>query len=315
MEPLTFDSDDVGEVEHLVSAMYARMRIGGIGERTHTHITRRVMTPEVAFDDLEYTFDVEFDAEPQRYLILCHVVSGVVHLTSEGRTETFGPGDLFLSRPDLPSAGVVQAARLRQLTLDPVALTQVASSVAGEAAPARVLGRRPVSRQAALQLQRSVGYVRDSVLDAPDSPAAPLLASAASQYLAVMMLHAFPNTAITAPTAGDSRDASPETLRRALSFIDAHPDADLTIADVARAAYVTPRALQLAFRRHLDTTPLGYLRRVRLAHAREDLLAATAGDGNTVTVIAGRWGFPSPSRFAEEYRAAYGELPSRTLRT
>jgi hypothetical protein len=78
MEPLVFDSHDVGEVEDFVSKMYSRMRIGAAGERTHTHITRQVMTPQVAFDDLEYTFDIGFDAEPQRYLILCNVISSTV---------------------------------------------------------------------------------------------------------------------------------------------------------------------------------------------------------------------------------------------
>ncbi len=48
------------------------------------------------------------------------------------------------------------------------------------------------------------------------------------------------------------------------------------------------------------------------------LLAAAAltafPTGLTVTAVAYRWGFSSPSRFAEHYRAAYGELPSETLR-
>ncbi|MEU0560255.1 helix-turn-helix domain-containing protein [Dactylosporangium sp. NPDC006015] len=71
--------------------------------------------------------------------------------------------------------------------------------------------------------------------------------------------------------------------------------------------------LQLAFRRHLDTTPMAFLRGVRLSRARGDLLAATAGDGRTVTAIAARWGF-TVSRFSQHYHATYGELPSQTLR-
>lgn len=314
MEPLTFDSHDAGEVEAFVSRMYSRMHICATGERTDTHITRRLLTPDVAFDDLEYTFDVGFDAEPQPYLVLCDVVSNTVHRVGEGTEETFGPGDLFLiCRPDLPYTGVVQSARLRQLTIDPAVLTQVASSQAGETEPVRVLAHRPVSRQAALQLQRSIAYVRDNVMAVPELQS-DLVRSTASQHLAARMLYTFPNTAVGDPTAVDRRDATPMTLRRAVAFIDVNAELDLTLSDIARAASVTPRALQLAFRRHMDITPLHYLRRVRLARAREELLAATAADGHTVTAIAYRWGFPSPSRFAEEYRAAYGELPSHTLR-
>ena len=59
-----------------------------------------------------------------------------------------------------------------------------------------------------------------------------------------------------------------------MTFIEENAHADITVADIAAAASVTVRAIQLAFRRHLDTTPLEYLRRVRLGHAHRDLLAA-----------------------------------------
>jgi transcriptional regulator GlxA family with amidase domain len=72
--------------------------------------------------------------------------------------------------------------------------------------------------------------------------------------------------------------------------------------------------VQLAFRRHLDTTPTAYLRQVRLDAARIELLAAAPEDRVTVTEVAYRWGFCSPSRFAERYRAAFGTTPSETLR-
>jgi AraC-like DNA-binding protein len=58
---------------------------------------------------------------------------------------------------------------------------------------------------------------------------------------------------------------------------------------------------------------MAYLRRVRLDYARRDLDRASRDQGATVTSVAYRWGFASPSRFAEQYRAAYGELPSTTL--
>lgn len=92
--------------------------------------------------------------------------------------------------------------------------------------------------------------------------------------------------------------------------------APLLIASGARllAAGVSPRALQLAFRRHLNTTPLAYLRRIRLELAHRDLSSAVPGAHTTVTAVALRWGFASKSRFAREYRAAYGQLPDSTLR-
>jgi transcriptional regulator GlxA family with amidase domain len=108
---------------------------------------------------------------------------------------------------------------------------------------------------------------------------------------------------------------APAAVRRAVAFIDEHADRDISAADIADAAHVTIRAVQLAFRRHLDTTPSDYLRRVRLDRAHQELCAASPGDGVTVTEIATRWGFASPSRFAASYRDTYGVLPSHTLRS
>ena len=316
MEPLTLDSTDVGLVEATVSKLYSKMRISAVGPDTRTRITRRVMAPGLGFDDLDYRFDIGYAAEAQGQIIVCDVISSSIRRTGEGQDEVFGPGDLFLiSQPGLPYGGVAYAPRLRFAIIDPAVCAQVAAAAGPDAAgPVRMLDHRPVSRQAALHLQRAIAYVRDSVLADPEAAQSPLLVSTATQYLAASVLHAFPNNAVSDPAAGDRHDANPGALRRAMAFIEANPDTGISVADMAAAAHVSPRALQLAFRRHLDTTPTAYLRRVRLDRAHQDLTQASADDGTTVTAVAYRWGFPSASRFAEQYRMAYGVPPSDTLR-
>ena len=316
MQPEAFDSQDVGQIEAFVSKIYSKLHIGAIGETTRARITRRVLSPEIGFDDLDYSFDIGYSGEPPELLIICDVISNTIGTYGEGSEDTFGPGDQFLiSRPDLPYAGVAHASRLRFAVLDPAILNRVAEAHNDDPAePVRLLDHRPVSRQAALRLQRSIAYVRNNLLALPHEAHSPLLVSAASEFLAAGVLCAYPNTAIADTTVRDHRDANPSTVRLAVAFIEVNPDVGISVSDIARAAYVTPRALQLAFRRHLDTTPAAYLRRVRLDHAHDDLDAATAGDGVTVTTVAYRWGFSSPSRFAEHYRAAYGIPPSHTLR-
>lgn len=106
------------------------------------------------------------------------------------------------------------------------------------------------------------------------------------------------------------RAIAPRNLRLALDYLQAHAAAPITVADVARAAGVGVRALQEAFRRHLDTTPTAYLRRLRLDGARRDLEAGSS----SVTDVALRWGFVHLSRFAAEYRRTFDESPRDTLR-
>src|SRR5690348_357536 len=103
------------------------------------------------------------------------------------------------------------------------------------------------------------------------------------------------------------------TVARAVAFIEERARDDIGVTDIAAAAFVTVRAVQLAFRRYLDTTPLAYLRQVRLERAHQELMEADP-DRTTVTAIAADWRFTNASRFSAYYRAAYGVPPTETLR-
>jgi anti-anti-sigma factor len=107
--------------------------------------------------------------------------------------------------------------------------------------------------------------------------------------------------------------AASGTVGRAVAFIEERARDDVGVTDIAAAAFVTVRAVQLAFRRYLDITPLGFLRQVRLEHAHQELAEADP-DRTTVTAIAAGWRFTNASRFSAYYRAAYGVPPTQTLR-
>jgi transcriptional regulator GlxA family with amidase domain len=93
----------------------------------------------------------------------------------------------------------------------------------------------------------------------------------------------------------DAQSAQPRQLYRAVSFIHDNAQNDIGLADIAAAVGVTPRSVQYMFRRHLGTTPLEYLRRIRLDRAHRDLQAADPAV-DTVNAIAGRWGFSHARR-------------------
>lgn len=113
------------------------------------------------------------------------------------------------------------------------------------------------------------------------------------------------------PLLGRRRAAPrPRHMRLAESYIEAHLDQPLTLEDIAAAAGISPRGLQLAFRQHRGTTPLGFWRDLRLARAHGDLVAGTG----SVTDIALRWGFAHFGRFSESYRSRFGLSPRDTLR-
>ncbi|WP_163789807.1 AraC family transcriptional regulator [Mycobacterium stomatepiae] len=115
-------------------------------------------------------------------------------------------------------------------------------------------------------------------------------------------------------------DASPTgavrspAVRRAIAYLEDCAAEDIRIRDVAAAARVSTRTLQQAFRQHLDTTPMAYLKSIRLARAHTDLRRASVGEGVTVAAVAYRWGFANLGRFAADYRREFGRSPSEVLR-
>ncbi|MFG2342043.1 AraC family transcriptional regulator [Streptomyces yangpuensis] len=148
----------------------------------------------------------------------------------------------------------------------------------------------------------------------------PLALTHFEQLLVNGLLDIQPHALASAVTgiSGTARASGAAVLRavhRAREFCTEHAHEPIGTADMARAAGVAPRTLRDGFRRHLDTTPLAYLRTVRLGLAHRDLTAVAKGlaRGN-VTEVALRWGFTHLGRFTAGYRQAYGETPSQTLR-
>jgi len=106
--------------------------------------------------------------------------------------------------------------------------------------------------------------------------------------------------------------ARPPAVRHAIEIIHARAGEPLTIPLLAELVGVGVRHLQKGFDKHLGTTPLHYLREVRLERAHEELLAGCTDD-TSVNTVAYRWGFAHMPRFAGYYKRRYRELPSETL--
>ncbi|MBT1674113.1 helix-turn-helix domain-containing protein [Curtobacterium flaccumfaciens] len=101
----------------------------------------------------------------------------------------------------------------------------------------------------------------------------------------------------------------PRAVRRAVTYIRANLRRPLAADEIAAAAGVSPRALQLVFQRSLGTSPLRYVRDARLAGAHAELLT----DQTTpIGAVAGRWCFTNQGRFSAAYRERYGETPNET---
>ncbi|WP_246799155.1 AraC family transcriptional regulator [Rhizobium leguminosarum] len=101
-------------------------------------------------------------------------------------------------------------------------------------------------------------------------------------------------------------------VKRAIEYMHSNLAQSMTVALIAAETGTSVRALQAAFQRFKGTTPLGYLRTIRLEAARRALL----GDGGSRSIsdAARNAGFTHMGRFAAAYYQAFGETPSETLR-
>ena len=121
------------------------------------------------------------------------------------------------------------------------------------------------------------------------------------------------------PSVDPSADRDPDIpgplpgdLVRALDWLRTHLSEPVDLARLADITGVRPRTLETHFRTFLRTTPLGWVRRVRLTRVRQQLLHA--GAEATVTDVAVANGFSQLGRFAGHYRRTFGESPSETIR-
>ena len=86
-----------------------------------------------------------------------------------------------------------------------------------------------------------------------------------------------------------------------------------SVNELCQRLQVSRRTVQNSFRSVAETTPLNYLRSVRLNGVRRTLMSTPASH-LSIGDAAAQWGFYHLSHFAAEYQELFAELPSRTTR-
>ena len=141
-----------------------------------------------------------------------------------------------------------------------------------------------------------------------------LVGAEAAHGLEQQLIHAL----IECLSAGQAHNTVPSSLRhqdivvRFEGLLQAQSERNLRIGEISAALGVSDRTLRSVCAEHLGMSPTSYLRlsRISLVHR-----ALRHGDpGARVSEVARRYGFYNLGRFAADYRALFGELPSAILR-
>jgi AraC-like DNA-binding protein len=129
--------------------------------------------------------------------------------------------------------------------------------------------------------------------------------------LASILLRSMPHNRMRALESA-TWPGAPFFVRRVEQYIEEHAREAIALGDLTGVAGVSTRALQMGFRMFRNTTPMAYLRSFRMELARAELARAGQHFGS-VTSVANAVGFAHMGRFAQDYKARFGESPSSTL--
>lgn len=307
-------ADPVLASERLI-AVFSQHRMRLLGDRSDFRMrlsTQKLGT--LTLSSLSFNTEVELAQEPAgNFVLVTTQLRGSSDISTARECRSGGAGLVVV---DSATREVVKrfsadSARLN-VRMDQAALGALCAQLLGRTLD-RPLEFSPVVRTDGIAHRRWLCMARMLLDYASAPPARPLAARVHRQLEEMVMLMLLTEHE---HSYSDSLNASapaiaPRHVKAAEDFIRARAGDDLTLAEIARAVGVSIRTLGAGFRNYRDTTPMNYLREVRLNAAREDLLSGRPG--SNVSEVAMRWGFGNLGRFAGAYRCRFGEYPSATL--
>ncbi len=275
----------------------------------------QIQLGQVALNVLSYGAEVEIDpGERGDYYLLQLPLQGRARVRCNGQAAWVGTDMMCVLQPRAKTR-MLWSADCAMIMLQVPSQVILANGAAGHALPAYKLARSRHDPAVAAWWQAVTDLTRNLHSHGAQWLRHPAAFGAMESFLlsGLDLLHPSSQSADKLRTLSSPGDAS--RLQRAVDHIHAHVHEALSLTTIAAAACMSPRALEAAFRRRYDASPLAYARQVRLTHAHQALqLASHEGDPTSVTDVALQHGFVHMGRFAAHYKQHFGCSPSATLR-
>jgi len=307
--PFELRTPDVDNIRHVMAGLFCPFELTA-DSTSYDVLLRHDFLGALSFTTLAYgnRVDIKVDDRQSRFLVQIPL-TGAFDARSRGRgyraTRTTGqlvpPKMPFHMRCSDDCSILIISADARDLEFQ-------ARTLAGEDADlATIVPDMVQLTGAGMTLGRCVDFLH-AESRRPDSllrhgPAA----RPAAQALLALLIQSF-GIRERPPPAGRAW-----YVKRAEAFIEENLASAIGICDVVASSGVSMRTLYHGFHNCHGVAPMTWLKHRRLARVHEELRLADPADVN-VTEVATRWGFFHLGRFAADYRAHFGVLPSQTLR-
>ena len=315
-----FQSSDLEEARHFVGSVFCPHLLTPLLRTTRqSHPSRVIMNHvPVAGLSLNYLqYGIPVDIEPGElgsFFLVQVEVMGSIEARCGRQQKTIRPGHASVLSPSEyttmkwgeDSAEVI-------VRLDRKAVETQVSMLLGRHLPYPLVFDIDMdcTHGAAGAWWRAVRFLLSELDYSPNVMNSTLGAQQFEQSLICALIYGQPHNYTGALQHGLSA-AAPRHVKLVEDYIHAHAEDPITIEDFTDVAGVSARTLFAGFKQFRGTSPMKYLRDVRLQKVKLDLEQAAAG--KTVTEIAMKWGFFQLGRFAIEYRKTFGLSPSDTLK-
>lgn len=234
--------------------------------------------------------------------VLCLILQGRKDVTIGERTLSLGSGDCLLVSHDVPVSSRITQAPYQSPVMD--LDIGIVTGLRDELGALEPDGTRPQGAQS--------------------HPADPELIDALCRYLVVtgsprdakvlgpLVVREIHYRLLTAPFGSSLRGLVRQDLRataiaRAIAFMRADIRSPVSIPRVAREVGMSGSVFHKHFRAVTSTTPLQYLKDIRLLEAQRQLRTGC----DSITAVAFDVGYASPSQFSREYLRKFGVPPSQ----
>ena len=258
-----------------------------------------------------------YDAAPARYAfpegrrkhqVFVSLSSGRARCVRGGETQVIEaqPGTAVLQPAGMPVTWHVETRlSFAVLQLDPAFFLEVAQPVSGKKTSeielvAAVRDTDPGISNVAAVLSREL---------VSPQPGGQLYAEALSRILAVHLLRNYTRSGVAeqALRAEEPETPMPAPVGRAIRYLQKHLAKEVTLEDLARAAYCSPFHLSRLFKQATGMTPWQYLIQLRVNHARH-LVTAGAGE-RSLADVARAAGFADQSHLTRHMKRLLGVTP------
>ncbi|SEQ87149.1 transcriptional regulator, AraC family [Amphritea atlantica] len=313
-ERLVFSSGTLEQVREEVSAMYKPhlLDIHGRGSKLDARL-HSVALGNVRFNRLKYGAEVVIDpGNLEQFYLIQMPVSGQADIYSGSNVVSTDKDTASILNPSDPLT-MIWSEDCDQLMfrIDRHSVELACSQILGRSVrgplrfkPDMNWHRNPVWRNMMM-------YLAHLLQDQPSITTQPTIALQLEQLIINTLISIQPHNYTDAMNTPD-RSLAPRHVKKVEEYIESHADEALTPGILADMAGVSVRTLYAGFKDFRQTSPMEYLRTVRLQRAREELLKQDPE--SSVTEIAIRWGFTHMGRFSQDYSRMFGERPSETKR-